>query len=85
MENWFTPSTILALVAIGLTAFKAYYDRQRDKRTDWKQDFDELDQKLDQVSRDITEIQGNVKVLDKQVNLFWKTVEQQMAKKFKDD
>lgn len=85
MEQWLTPSTIIALLALTLGVVNGYYARSRNKLTDWKKDFDDLEKKLDKACEDVNEVKGNVKVLDKQMNLFWKTVEQQMAKKFKDD
>lgn len=84
MEKWLTPTAVVALLALVLGAVNAYYARQRDRGADWKKDYNDLDKKLDEACNDISEMQGSLKVLDKQMNLFWKTVEQQMAKKFRD-
>lgn len=85
MEQWLTPPIIISLLALVVGVANGYYVRKRDKQADWKKDFGELEKKVDQLRDDVNELEGNVKVLDKQMNLFWKTVEQQMAKKFKDE
>lgn len=74
MENWLTPSLIVALMALILGAANSHYARKRDS----KKEIEELEDRL-------AEIEATVKVLKMQMELFWKTVEQQMAKKFRDE
>lgn len=74
METWLTPSLVVSLIALGLGALNSYYARKKDS----KQEIDALEDRLG-------EAEANLKVLSKQMELFWRTVEQQMAKKFKDE
>ena len=74
MEQWLTPPLAISLLALGLSAINSYYARKKDN----KQELDTLEDRLG-------EAEANLKVLTKQMELFWRTVEQQMAKKFKDE
>lgn len=74
MDKWLTPPLILSLAALCLGALNSYYARKRDN----KQEFDALEDR-------VAEAEASLKVLKMQMELFWKTVEQQMAKKFKDE
>lgn len=74
MDKWLTPSLVLALLAFGLSALNSYYARKQDAR--------KLIEKLEDRLGDV---EADLKVLKKQVDLFWGTVERQMAKKFRDD
>lgn len=74
MEQWLTPPLVISLVALGLSALNSYYTRKKDN----KQELDALEDRLG-------EAEANLKVLSKQMELFWRTVEQQMAKKFRDE
>ncbi len=74
MEQWLTPPLLISLTALCLSALNSYLARKKDN----KKDFDELDDRL-------KEAESNLKVLSMQMGLFWKTIEQQMAKKFKDE
>ena len=74
METWLTPSLIVALLALGLGALNSYYTRKRDN----KKETEEIEDRL-------AEIEATVKVLKMQMELFWQTVERQMAKKFRDE
>lgn len=74
MEQWLTPPLIISLAALCLSGLNSYYTRKKDN----KQDLDALEDRLG-------EAEANLKVLTKQMELFWRTVEQQMAKKFKDE
>lgn len=74
MEQWLTPPLILSLAALCLSAINSYYTRRQNS----KQELDKLDDRLGDAETDL-------KVLSKQMELFWRTVEQQMAKKFKDE
>lgn len=74
MEQWLTPPLAISTVALCLSALNSYYARKRDN----KQELDALEDRLG-------EAEANLKVLTKQMELFWRTVEQQMAKKFKDE
>lgn len=74
MEAWLTPSLIVALLALILSAANSHYARKRDN----KKEIEELEKQL-------ADLEANVKVLKMQMELFWKTVEQQMAKKFRDE
>lgn len=85
MDQWLTPPTLIAVLALVLGAVNAYYIRKRDRQQDWKHDSKKLETEITTVSNRISEIEGDLKVLNKQMNLFWSTVEQQMAKKFRDE
>lgn len=74
MEKWLTPPLLISLGAFCLAAINSYYARKRDNK-----------QELDELSDRLGEAEANLKVLSKQMELFWRTVEQQMAKKFKDE
>lgn len=74
MEQWLTPPLVISLAALCLSALNSYYTRKQNS----KQELDELDKRLGDAEADL-------KVLSKQMELFWRTVEQQMAKKFKDE
>lgn len=74
MEQWLTPPLVISLTALALSGINSYYARKKDN----KQEFDALEDRLG-------EAEANLKVLSKQMELFWRTVEQQMAKKFKDE
>lgn len=74
MEKWVTPSLIVAVLALILSAANSHYARKRDN----KKEIEDLEERL-------AEIEATVKVLKMQMELFWKTVEQQMAKKFRDE
>lgn len=74
METWLTPPLLISLTALCLGALNSYYARKKDS----KQEIDALESRL-------AEAEASLKVLSKQMELFWKTVEQQMAKKFKDE
>lgn len=74
MEQWLTPPLIISLAALALSGVNSYYTRRRDN----KQELKDLDDRLGDAETDL-------KVLSKQMELFWRTVEQQMAKKFKDE
>lgn len=74
MEKWLTPPLIISLTALCLSALNSYYARKKDS----KQEIEDLEDRLG-------EAEANLKVLSKQMELFWRTVEQQMAKKFKDE
>lgn len=74
MESWLTPSLILSLAALALGALNSYYTRKRDN----KQEIKELEDRL-------ADAEATLKVLKMQMELFWKTVEQQMARKFRDE
>lgn len=73
MDKWLTPSLVVALLAFGLSALNSYYARKQDA----KKLFEEMDDRL-------SEVEADLKVLKKQIELFWGTVERQMAKKFRD-
>lgn len=74
MEKWLTPPLVISLCALVLSALNSYYARKRDNK-----------QELDDIEDRLGEAEANLKVLSKQMELFWRTVEQQMAKKFKDE
>ena len=74
MEQWLTPPLAISLAALCLSALNSYYARRQNS----KQELDKLDERLGDAEADL-------KVLSKQMELFWRTVEQQMAKKFKDE
>lgn len=84
MEQWLTPSLIIALLALGVSVVNAAYLRKRDQQKDWKDDNQKLHTSVDDACDRIDDVEGDVKVLKKQMDLFWKTVEQQMARKFGD-
>jgi hypothetical protein len=73
MEQWLTPPLIISLAALCLGALNSYYTRKQNS----KQDLDKIEERL-------VEAEANLKVLTMQMGLFWKTIEQQMASKFKD-
>lgn len=74
MEQWLTPPLIISLAALCLGALNSYYTRKQNS----KQELDKLEERLGEAEMDL-------KVLSKQMELFWRTVEQQMARKFKDE
>lgn len=74
MDKWLNPSLVLALLAFGLSALNSYYTRKQDAR-----------KLIDKLEERLSEVESDLKVLKKQVDLFWGTVERQMAKKFRDD
>lgn len=74
MEQWLTPPLVISLAALVLSVVNSYYSRRKDN----KQEFDALEKRL-------AEAETDLKVLSKQMELFWRTVEQQMAKKFRDE
>lgn len=74
MEKWLTPPLLISLAAFCLAVINTHYARKKDN----KQEFDKLEDRLG-------EAEASLKVLSKQMELFWRTVEQQMAKKFKDE
>lgn len=74
MEKWLTPPLLISLTALCLSALNSYYARKKDNK-----------QELDSLQDRLAEAEANLKVLSKQMELFWRTVEQQMAKKFKDE
>jgi hypothetical protein len=69
-----TPPLILSIAALALSGLNSYYSRKKDN----KQEFDDIEKR-------ITEAEASLKVLSMQMGLFWKTIEQQMARKFKDE
>lgn len=74
MEQWLTPPLIISLAALCLSVVNSYYTRRKDN----KQELNEIEERL-------KEAEASLKVLSKQMELFWRTVEQQMARKFKDE
>lgn len=74
MEQWLTPPLVISLGALCLSALNSYYARKKDN----KQEIKDIEDRLGDAETDL-------KVLSKQMELFWRTVEQQMAKKFKDE
>lgn len=74
MEQWLTPPLIISATALCLSALNSYYARKQNSK-----------QELDKVENRLTDAEADLKVLSKQMELFWRTVEQQMAKKFKDE
>lgn len=74
MEQWLTPPLIISLAALCLGGLNSYYTRKQNS----KQELDKLEERLGEAETDL-------KVLSKQMELFWRTVEQQMARKFKDE
>ena len=74
MEQWLTPPLLISLTALCLSAVNSYYARKKDSK-----------QELADLTKRLTEAESNLKVLSMQMGLFWKTIEQQMAKKFKDE
>jgi hypothetical protein len=74
MEQWLTPPLMISLAALCLGALNSYYTRKKDNR-----------QAVDAIEDRLGEAEADLKVLSKQMELFWRTVEQQMAKKFRDE
>lgn len=85
MEKWLTPTAIVAVLALVLGAVNAYYLRRRDRDNDWKEDFKRLEEKVDKGNNEADDMQSDLKVLKKQMELFWMTIEKQVAKKFRDE
>lgn len=74
MEQWLTPPLVISLAALCLSALNSYYARTRDSK-----------QELEKIEERLADAETDLKVLSKQMELFWRTVEQQMARKFKDE
>lgn len=85
MEKWLTPTAIVAVLALVLGAINAYYLRRRDRDNDRKEDFKRLEEKVDKGNNEADDMQSDLKVLKKQMELFWMTIEKQVAKKFRDE
>lgn len=85
METWLTPPLVLSALAVIVTVVNSYYARKRDKESDWRKDFDELEGRLTEARKKVDTIEADLRVVQKQIDLFWGTVERQMAKKFRDD
>lgn len=85
MEKWLTPPLILSIAAFGLTALNSYYMRRQDKTKETQKRFDEVEEEYREVAKRLSETESQLKVLSKQIDLFWGTVERQMAKKFRSD
>lgn len=85
MEQWLTPPLVISLIALGLSGLNSYYARRKDNKQEFDDRFDALEKKLDELEKRITESEANLKVLSMQMGLFWKTIEQQMASKFKNE
>lgn len=85
MEKWLTPPLLISLAALSMSALNSYYARKKDNRQEFNDRFDALEKKLDASEKRLTEAESSLKVLSMQMGLFWKTIEQQMARKFKPD
>lgn len=85
METWLTPPLVLSILAFGLTALNSYYMRKQDKSKEVQKRFDEMEREYREVTKRLSETEAQLKVLSKQIDLFWGTVERQMAKKFGDE
>lgn len=85
MEQWLTPPLVISLIALVLSGLNSYYARRKDNKQEFDDRFDALEKKLDELEKRITESEANLKVLSMQMGLFWKTIEQQMASKFKNE
>lgn len=85
MEQWLTPPLLISLTALVLSGINSYYTRKKDNKKEFDDKFNELERTIDALERRLAEAEASLKVLSKQMELFWRTVEQQMAKKFKDE
>ena len=84
MQEWLTPPLILSFAALVLAVVNSYYSRKKDNKQEVKDLKRELQQEIDAFEEHVGDIRADLKVLQKQVDLFWKTVEQQMSKRFKE-
>lgn len=85
METWLTPSLIVALLALVLGALNSYYTRKRDNQKAIEDLNKKVETEIEELKERLGESEASLKVLKMQMELFWKTVEQQMAKKFRDE
>lgn len=74
MDKWLTPPLLVSLLAVAIAIVNSYYAR---KQVD-KNQIKDLEERQ-------SDSESELKVLKKQIDLFWGTVERQMAKKFRDD
>jgi septal ring factor EnvC (AmiA/AmiB activator) len=84
MQEWLTPSLVLSLAAFGLAVVNSLYTRKKDSKQEVEAVKKELEGEIEAFEDHVAEIRADLKVLQKQVDLFWKTVEQQMSKRFKE-
>lgn len=85
METWLTPPLVVAIFALILSGINSYYTRKQDKSKETQKQFDEIEQEHEKVVNRVGETEAKLKVIEKQVELFWGTVERRMAKKFGED
>lgn len=85
METWLTPPLVLSALAVIITVVNSYYARKQDKSKETQKQFDEIEQEHEKVVNRVGETEAKLKVIEKQVELFWGTVERRMAKKFGED
>lgn len=85
MEKWLTPPLLLSLAAFCLAVVNAHYSRKRDNKQEFEKRFESLEGTIEQLEKRLTEAEANSKVVSLQIGLFWKTIEQSMAKRFKDE
>lgn len=83
MEQWLSPPLLIAIFALVLSGINSYYARKRDNTKEIDEKFEDAETEVKKACDRISAIEGDLKVLSKQMNLFWSTVEQQMAKKFR--
>lgn len=85
MEKWLTPPLVLSALAVIITIANSYYTRKRDKESDWRKDVEKLAIDLREACKTLDAVEADLKVVQKQIDLFWGTVERRMAKKFGDE
>lgn len=85
MEKWLTPPLVISLAAFCLAAINTHYSRKKDNKQEFNDRFDDLEKKLEASEKRLNECEASLKVLSMQMGLFWKTIEQSMARKFKDE
>lgn len=85
MEKWLTPPLVLSALAVIITIANSYYARKRDRESDWRKEFEKLATDLREACKTLDTVEADLKVVQKQIDLFWGTVERRMAKKFGDE
>lgn len=85
MEQWLTPPLVISLAALCLSGLNSYYTRKQNSKQDFDKRFEALEKAIEVIEKRMTEAETSLKVLSKQMELFWRQVEQQMAKKFRDE
>lgn len=85
MEKWLTPPLLISMTALCLSVLNSYYNRKKDNKQEFDKRFEVLEKAVERIEGRLAEAEANSKVISMQVGLFWKNIEMQMAKKFKDE